>query len=79
MGFENMFDDHLVRKQAFIDWKILILCSGHIGIFPKGLNHDFGKKNGNSSLFVFWHTRPENKVWWLSSTKTTNDFGQPNF
>ena len=36
------------------------------------------KKNGNSSLFVFWHTRPENNVWWLSSTKTTNNFGQQN-
>ena len=34
------------------------------------------KKNGNSSLFVFWHTRPENNVWWLSST--TNNFGQQN-
>ena len=44
MGFDNMFDDHLVRKQALIDWKILILHGGHIGIFPKGLNHDFGEK-----------------------------------
>ena len=56
MGFENMFDDHLVRKQALIDWKILILHSGHIGIFPKGLNHDSGKKKKWKFIFVCFLT-----------------------
>ena len=54
MGFENMFDDHLVRKQALIDWKILILHSGHIGIFPKGLNHDFSEKKMEIHLCLFF-------------------------
>ena len=33
-----MFDDHLVRKQALLDYEKLILSSGHIGFFSaKGL------------------------------------------
>ena len=38
VGQEIMFDDHLVRKQALLDYEKLILSSGHIGFFSaKGL------------------------------------------
>ena len=36
MGLEEMFADHLLRKQAFLDKKISILNIGHTGIFSKG-------------------------------------------
>ena len=35
--------DHLVRKQALLDYKKWILHSYQIGIFSKGLTHDFGQ------------------------------------
>ena len=35
--------DHLVRRQALLDYKKWILHSYHIGIFSKGLSHDFGQ------------------------------------
>ena len=35
--------DHLVRRQALLDYKKGILHSYHIGIFLKGLSHDFGQ------------------------------------
>ena len=39
MGLEIMFDDHLVRKQALLDYKKPILSSGHIGFSSaKGLS-----------------------------------------
>ena len=36
--------DHLVRKQALLDYKKRILHSYQIGIFSKGSTHDFGQK-----------------------------------
>ena len=35
--------DHLVRRQAPLDYKKWILHSYQIGIFSKGLSHDFGQ------------------------------------
>ena len=38
VGQEIMFDDHLFRKQALLDYKKLILSSGHTGFSSaKGL------------------------------------------
>ena len=40
-----MSHDHLVRKQALLDYKKWILHSCNIGIFfSEGLTHDFGQK-----------------------------------
>ena len=37
-GLEIMFDDHLLRKQALLEYKKPILSSGHIGLSSaKGL------------------------------------------
>ena len=38
MGLEIKFDDHQVRKHPFLGYKKLILSSGHIGVFFKGVN-----------------------------------------
>ena len=31
-----MFDNYLIRKQVVLDYKILILNSGHIGVSQRG-------------------------------------------
>ena len=43
-SLEIMSHDHLVRKQALLDYKKWILHSSNIGIFSVGLTHDFGQK-----------------------------------
>ena len=42
MGFEMMFPDHSIRKQAFPDKKYLF-NTVDILAFSKGLTHDFGQ------------------------------------
>ena len=54
--------DHLVRKQALLDYKKGILHSYQIGIFSKGLTHDFGQKMKILSLFVSGQNGPGNNV-----------------
>ena len=54
--------DHLVRKQALLDYKKGILHSYQIGIFSKGLTHDFGQKMGILSLFVSGQNGPRNNA-----------------
>ena len=51
MGIEITFDDHLVKEQAHLDKKILILNCCHTEIFLKELSHDFGQKLEVSSFF----------------------------
>ena len=36
VGLEEVFDHHLVGKQVVLDYKILILNSGHIGFSQRG-------------------------------------------
>ena len=36
IGLEVVFDNYLVRKQVVLDYKILILNSGHIGFSQRG-------------------------------------------
>ena len=44
IGKENVFDDILERKNAFLGYKKKSSKSRKIGIFPKGLTHGFGPK-----------------------------------
>ena len=60
IGQEIMFDDHLVRKRA--PMTKLILSQGNIGIFLKGLTHDFGQKLGSTPWFVFGQNTSKNNV-----------------
>ena len=50
---EKVFGDVLVRKQAFLDNINMDLKRGKIGIFAKGIVHDFGQKVKVFSSFVF--------------------------
>ena len=49
-SLEIMSHDHLVRKQALLDYKKWILHSSNIGFFfSEGLTYDFGQKMKISS------------------------------
>ena len=52
---EIMFDDHLIKNQALLDYKKKpIWSSGHIGIFPKGGPYEFNPKLNTYSFVCFW-------------------------
>ena len=63
IGQGNVFYDILERKKAFLDFKNQKFKNSKIGIFPKrltifqifpkGLTHGFGPKNGLFSNFLF--------------------------
>ena len=55
--------DHLVWKQALLDYEKWILRSYQIGIFLKGLSHDFGQKMKILYLFLD-KMDPEIMFWW---------------
>ena len=50
---ENVFDDILERKNAFLSYKNKKLKRRKINIFPKGLTHGFGLKMAIFSNFFF--------------------------
>ena len=54
--------DVLVRKQAFLDNINMDLKKGKIGIFAKGIVHDFGQKVVVFSSFVFIKNRSRKSV-----------------
>ena len=54
---EKVFGDVLVRKQAFLDNINMDFKTGQIGIFAKGIVHDFGQKVEVFSSFVFIKNR----------------------
>ena len=54
--------DVLVRKQAFLDNINMDLKKGKIGIFAKGIVHDFGQKVEVFSSFVFIKNRSRKSV-----------------
>ena len=54
-----MSHDHLVRKQALLDYKKWILHSCNSGIFFRRVNPRFWSKNEN---FIFGQNRPGNNV-----------------
>ena len=53
MGLEIMFDDHVVKQQAHLDKKIVILHSCHTETCFEGGNPWFWTKIGNFLVFVF--------------------------
>ena len=53
IGQENVFYDILHKKNAFLAIKTSSSKSPKIEIFPKGLSHGFGKKNGHFSNYFF--------------------------
>ena len=59
---EKVFGDVLVRKQAFLDNINMDLKRGKIGIFAKGIVHDFGQKVEVFSSFVFIKNRSRKSV-----------------
>ena len=63
---EIMFPDHLVRKQAYLDWKIRILPNRPMEIFSKGLTHHSGQKLEFFPLLPFKQNRPWNNICWPS-------------
>ena len=60
---EKEFGDVVVRKQAFLDNINMDLKKGKIGIFAKGIVHDFGQKVEVFSSFVFIKNRSRKSVW----------------
>ena len=62
ISFEIIFDNHLVRKQSFQDYKNTDFTYLAYWIFSGGLTHDFGQKLKISSLFVLRHISPGNNV-----------------
>ena len=59
---EKVFGDVLVRKEAFLDNINMDLKEGKIGIFAKGIVHDFGQKVEVFSSFVFIKNRSRKSV-----------------
>ena len=59
---EKVFGDVLLRKQAFLDNINMDLKRGKIGIFAKGIVHDFGQKVEVFSSFVFIKNRSKKSV-----------------
>ena len=53
IGQENVFDDILERKNAFLGYKTKTSKCRKIDIFPKGLTHGFGPKMAIFPPFSF--------------------------
>ena len=53
IGQENVFNDILERKNAFLGYKARSSKSRKINIFPKGLTHGFGLKMAVFPGFIF--------------------------
>ena len=54
-SYEIIFDDHLVRKQAFQDYKNIDFTNLPYWIFSEGLTQDFHQKLKISYLFIYEH------------------------
>ena len=54
---ENVFDDILERKNAFLGYKNKNFKKSNIDIFPKGLTHGFGPKMAIFQTFFFMEYR----------------------
>ena len=59
---EKVFEEVLVRKQAFLDNINMDLKKRKIDIFAKGIVHDFGQKVEVFSFFVFIKNRSRKSV-----------------
>ena len=61
-GLEIMFDNHLVREQALLDFKNIDFTYLPRWFFLKAVNHNFGQKLQPSSLFVLGQNGPRSSV-----------------
>ena len=69
---ENIFYDILERKNTILGYKKRGSKSRKIDIFPKGLTHGFGKKNGHfSNIFVLGNIGQENVSYDILQRKNT--------
>ena len=59
---EKVFAHVLVRTQAFLDNKNMDFKKREIGIFPKGIVHEFGQKVEVFSSFEFIKNRSRKSV-----------------
>ena len=59
---ENVFGDVLFRKQGFLDKINMDFKKGKIGIFAKGIVHNFSQKVEVFSSFVFIKNRSRKSV-----------------
>ena len=59
---KKVFSDVLAKKQAFLDNKNMDFNKHEIGIFPKGIVHEFGPKVKVSSSFEFIKNRSRKSV-----------------
>ena len=70
IAHENVFDDILERKNAFLGYKNKMSKNSKNWHFSQGVNPWFWSKNGHFSNFVFFRQyRPRKCVWWYSRTK----------
>ena len=53
MGLEVVLDDHVVKEQAYLNKKIVILPSCHTETLFEGVNLWFWTKIGNFDVFFF--------------------------
>ena len=68
---ENVFYNIVEQKNAFLGYKNKKFKKSKNCIFPKGLTHGFGPKNGHFSncFFFFWQFRPGKCLLGYSRTK----------
>ena len=59
---QNVFGDVLVRKQECLEKINMALKEGKIGIFAKGIVHNFSQKVEVFSYFVFIKNRSKKSV-----------------
>ena len=66
---ENVFNDLLERKNAFLGYKNKKFKKSKNWHFSKGVNPSFWSKNGYFSNFFYKQYRPGKCLWWYSRTK----------
>ena len=59
---QKVYGDVVVRKEAFLDNINMDLKESKIGIFAKGIVHDFGQKVEVFSSFVFIKNRSRKSI-----------------
>ena len=66
IGQENVFDDILERKKAFLQYENTKLKKSKHGIFPKGLVHGFSRKFEKCPYSYVSQNKPIKGVWRIS-------------
>ena len=68
---ENVFDEILHRKKAFLDIKKINFKNSKKLHFSKGVSPWFSSKIWDFSFFYFWKSRREKCVWRYSQSKNS--------